>query len=449
MNKFYKFSSFLLTLLVSLSLTGCGGTANPAPSVPGVPTETKIYATTTATVAAVATAATATVGAINTGAGATYPNFGRADDYTWVAGQLTHEGSCWIVTYVSPLSKSKSRPDQYSNHFTLLPGSGWDSTAVKDRAWVVVKGQPEPGTAPATGCPAHGYTVSALQSNPNATSGSTPGASGAPETYPAYGHAPDYIWIAGQLKQQGSCWVVTYVSPLVDIATDQYNNQFALLPNLAWQPTGLKEGEWVVVQGQPEPGAAPATGCSAHGYVVSNLQPNPNATGARPGAGPGGGQGTSIPTTPAAPTTPTASASGASTSGTPSPGNGGSGLDIQVTQFSVSSNFEIRGQFNATNNGKTNIKDLAPTRIQIKGPTGEVVFEADAPSIQGGVMDMKPMAGLPAGMSRPYSFSAAPGTISKQVAEGDEVTGILTLSADGQVIEVSLPVTKVTPIRIP
>jgi hypothetical protein len=127
----------------------------------------------------------------------------------------------------------------------------------------------------------------------------------------------------------------------------------------------------------------------------------------------------------------------------------GSGLNIQVTQFTVASNFEIRGQFNATNNGKTNIQDLAPTRIQVKRPSGEVVFDAAAPSIQGSVMDTKPMAGLPPGMSRPYSFSAAPGTISKQVTEGEEVTGIITLSADGQVIEVSLPVTKVTPIRIP
>ena len=155
----------------------------------------------------------------------------------------------------------------------------------------------------------------------------------------------------------------------------------------------------------------------------------------------------SVPGVPSVSTTPTESASLMPT-GTTAAATG-SGLNIQVTQFTVASNFEIRGQFNATNNGKTNIQDLAPTRIQVKRPSGEVVFEAVAPNIQGGVMDTKPMPGLPPGMSRPYSFSAAPGTISKQVTEGEEVTGIITLSADGQVIEVSLPVTKVTPIRIP
>jgi len=77
------------------------------------------------------------------------------------------------------------------------------------------------------------------------------------------------------------------------------------------------------------------------------------------------------------------------------------------------------------------------------------VFEAIAPSIQGGVMDTKPIAGLPPGTSRPYGFSAAPGTILKKVAQGDEVTGILTISADGQSLEIPLPITTVTPLRIP
>ncbi len=106
--------------------------------------------------------------------------------------------------------------------------------------------------------------------------------------YPPYGHAQDYSWLAGQLKQQGSCWVVTYVSPLVDILADQYSNNVALLPGPGWQSTGLKDGAWVVVQGQVEPGTAPAAGCTAHGYVVSALQPNPNAADA--GQGTAGGE---------------------------------------------------------------------------------------------------------------------------------------------------------------
>src|SRR5438045_1205653 len=100
--------------------------------------------------------------------------------------------------------------------------------------------------------------------------------------------------------------------------------------------------------------------------------------------------------TPAAQATPTKLSES-----TPTPGsaNGGLALDIQVTQLSVAANFEIRGQFTATNNGTTNIQQLAPTRIQVKRPNGELVFEATAPSIQGGAMDTRPMAGLPPGMS--------------------------------------------------
>jgi hypothetical protein len=77
----------------------------------------------------------------------------------------------------------------------------------------------------------------------------------------------------------------------VEIAADQYNNQLALLPGGSWQSSGLKDGDWVVVQGQPEPGTAPADGCTAHGYTVSALQLNPNAPGVvqGPGGVPGGG----------------------------------------------------------------------------------------------------------------------------------------------------------------
>jgi hypothetical protein len=273
---------------------------------------------------------------------------------------------------------------------------------------ITVPGATEQASPALTGTPVAATTAAAT---PN---------SGA--TYPNYGRAADYSWVAGQLKQDGSCWIITYVSPLVQVAADQYSNRFALLPGAGWQPAGVKDGEWVVVQGQPEPGTAPAASCTAHGYSVSALQPNPNATGPSSGVGSGTGSGS---------------------------GKGGSGLDIQITQFSVASNFEIRGQLNATNNGTSNIQELIPTHIQVKRATGEVVFDASAPSIQGGVLDTRPMAGLPPGMSRPYGFSAAPGNITGQVTQGDEVTGILTLSADGQVMKVLLPATKVTAVRIP
>src|SRR3954465_11358285 len=144
--------------------------------------------------------------------------------------------------------------------------------------------------------------------------------------------------------------------------------------------------------------------------------------------------------------TPTGAAEATPTAqvGQPTPGSGGT-VDIQVASFTVARNFEIRGQFTATNNGKTAVQEVAPNRIALSRQ-GEPVFEGSA---QGGVMDDKAMAGLPPGVSRPYGFSTAPGRILAQVEVGDEVSGTLTVLVDGQEQQVSLPTTNVTVQRIP
>lgn len=249
-----------------------------------------------------------------------------------------------------------------------------------------------------------------------------------------YGRADDYSWVAGQLAKQGSCWILTYVSPLAKSRPDQYSNHFALSPGNSWSQADVKDGEWVVVQGQPEsgPGAAPTGGCPAHGYTVTALRLNPNASESTVTS--------STSTVPAAATTTITSTS---------VGSEGTNVDIQVTQFTVSQNFEIRGQFTATNNGKEQVQELALTHITVNRSGGDAVFEAGAPSLQGGALDMKPMAGLPAGMGRPYSFLATPGMTLKQVAVGEEVTGTLTVSVDGKEQQVLLPVAKVSAVRIP
>jgi hypothetical protein len=90
-----------------------------------------------------------------------------------------------------------------------------------------------------------------------------------------YDHAPDYRWIAGSLRQEGECWIVSYVSPLVSTAPDQYNNQLALAAGAGWNPADFSPGAWVIVQGQPQPGTDPASGCAAHGYAVTRVQLNP------------------------------------------------------------------------------------------------------------------------------------------------------------------------------
>ncbi len=93
-----------------------------------------------------------------------------------------------------------------------------------------------------------------------------------------YDHAPDYSFIAGQLRQEGTCWIVAYVSLATAHAPDQYNNQMTLLTGGGWSPLDFKAGDWVIVQGQPEAGTDPALGCTAHGYEVSVMQVNPKGS---------------------------------------------------------------------------------------------------------------------------------------------------------------------------
>ena len=58
------------------------------------------------------------------------------------------------------------------------------------------------------------------------------------------------------------------------------------------------------------------------------------------------------------------------------------------------------------------------------------------------------MAGLPPGTSRPFGFSATPGTISKPVTEGERLLASYP-HRRWPTLDVPLPTTKVTPIRIP
>jgi hypothetical protein len=192
-----------------------------------------------------------------------YQLYGHAQDYSWVAGQLKQQGSCWVVIYVSPLVDIPA--DKYNNQFALLPGDSWNAAGVKDGEWVVVYGQPEPGTEPTPGCTAHGYTVTTLQPNPNAPGGTPNG------TYPLMGHAADYAWIAGQVgftRIQGGCTFIYYdswasVQPIGQGWSDAVG---------AGQVT---QGAYVVVFGHIAGPGEPAPVCPAKAYVVDRVQANP------------------------------------------------------------------------------------------------------------------------------------------------------------------------------
>jgi hypothetical protein len=137
------------------------------------------------------------------------------------------------------------------------------------------------------GCDAGGAATAVPPTEPPTaiiapTVADTPTAPGAAEATPGgpaidaqlYDYAPDYRWIAGQLRQEGACWIVTYISPLTAHAPDQYNNQMTLLAG-GWNPTDFSPGAWVIVQGQPQAGTDVAPGCLAHGYEVTGVRLNP------------------------------------------------------------------------------------------------------------------------------------------------------------------------------
>lgn len=140
-------------------------------------------------------------------------------------------------------------------------------------ATAVPAAEPTATTAPAPADTA--TTAPAPADTPTTAAGvaTTPAAPAPPAEL--YDHAPDYSFIAGQLRQEGTCWIVTYVSLATAHAPDQYNNQMALLPGAGWNPADFKAGAWVIVQGQPDAGTDPAAGCTAHGYQVTVMQLNP------------------------------------------------------------------------------------------------------------------------------------------------------------------------------
>ncbi|HMA35458.1 MAG TPA: hypothetical protein VKY74_13390 [Chloroflexia bacterium] len=162
------------------------------------------------------------------------------------------------------------------------------------------------------------------------------------------------------------------------------------------------------------------------------------ATMATPTA-PGNAEPSPTPAGPAGPDASPTPAAAAAPTGAPA-------VAIEVTSFSVAQNLEVRIQFTAQNTSAAAIQDLTATRLVLKNGEGQTVLDT---SPQGGVMDMRPMAGLPAGMSRPYSYMAVRGPGTPSLTVNEAVSGLLTVRADGHDQVVALPATRVTPPRVP
>ncbi len=150
----------------------------------------------------------------------------------------------------------------------LLAACGATPTATPLPALPTATAPPPP---PASATPAAPAATAA------ATTAATPG--GVPTSVPAYFHTPDYHLIAGQVHRQVSCWVVTYVSPAVQVAADKYGNQVSLIFGPAWNDSALTPGAWVIVQGYPDPQneQTRSGSCGVTGYQVASLTLNPNA----------------------------------------------------------------------------------------------------------------------------------------------------------------------------
>jgi hypothetical protein len=103
-------------------------------------------------------------------------------------------------------------------------------------------------------------------------------------------------------------------------------------------------------------------------------------------------------------------------------------------------------QFTAQNSGARDVAALSATRILVRDAGGVTLLDT---TLQGGVMDMRVQAGLPAGQTRPYSYTSVLPAGPPAAAVDDAVTGLLTVQVDGQDQQVALPATRVRAARIP
>ena len=100
------------------------------------------------------------------------------------------------------------------------------------------------------------------------TSGQQTGGNVPPSNYPKMGHAPDYSWVAGQMaftRIQGGC---------VYIRAD--NNEMFIPGGSGWDPTKVKNGDYVVVFGHVAGPDEPHEMCpGGRQYVIDRMMLNP------------------------------------------------------------------------------------------------------------------------------------------------------------------------------
>jgi hypothetical protein len=195
-----------------------------------------------------------------------YPLYGRADDWSWVAGQilpLMGPAACWQLQYDlstgATVALAQLPEGVAEAEFVVLIGGLQSAagTACAGHAKIFVARQvvqvaPPSGSNPAGSTAVLGASAD-VEPPPMASTGAVP-----------YGHADDYSWLAGYYnvtRIQGGCAYIVY-NPAGD---DRYRGSVHVAP-LA----GVASGTWVLVYGRIETG--PAEMCPGQAYTVERVE---------------------------------------------------------------------------------------------------------------------------------------------------------------------------------
>jgi hypothetical protein len=138
---------------------------------------------------------------------------------------------------------------------------------------------PTPGSAPNTPPPEPATPTASAAASP--TSGGAGGAS-----YPVFGHADDFSWIAGQVmvtRIQGGCTYLQYADPRADVPPDAAQVHVSGQGWAAAEQAGVAaNGAFVVAWGRLAAAGDPQEMCPGRAYIIDRVEPNPAAAGYTP-----------------------------------------------------------------------------------------------------------------------------------------------------------------------
>jgi hypothetical protein len=237
-----KWYSIVSVLIVLFALVGCVEPQQSASAGAAPGPATLVVAATVTPHPTATTASAPPTEAPPAPEAQSYPPYGHADDWSWVAGRILptmQSAACWQLQY-DPTGKD---PQGGVVVLAYLP------EGIAEGDLVVAHGRLQS----AAGTPCAGYKqMYFLNKIEKAQT-------------PLYGHADDYSWLAGQYtvtRIQGGCAFLTYDPN----GNDQYNGQVSVSGDLS----AFNSGDWIILIGAINTG--PHEMCPAQSYTVERAE---------------------------------------------------------------------------------------------------------------------------------------------------------------------------------